>query len=81
MQFRNGNISWNIFFTRPVHDWEVKVVSALFECLYSQRVRLGGDVKNCSISSKRKLFKVKPYYHVLSTPISFHFSCKSIWKV
>jgi hypothetical protein len=27
MQLQNGNIHWNIIFTRPVHDWEVEVVS------------------------------------------------------
>ena len=42
MQFHNGNIHWNIFFTKLVHDWEVKVVSAFFELLYSQRVRQRG---------------------------------------
>jgi hypothetical protein len=30
MQFRNGNIYWNICFTRPVHDWEVEVVFDFF---------------------------------------------------
>jgi hypothetical protein len=29
---------------RPMHDWEVEVVSAFFE-LYSQRVRQGGEDK------------------------------------
>ena len=28
-----------------------------------------------------KLFEVKNYYHVFSTPISSHFPWKSIWKV
>jgi hypothetical protein len=35
MQFRNENLQWNIFFTRPVHDWEVNLVSSFFELLYS----------------------------------------------
>ena len=30
MQFQNGNIHWNIFFTRPVHDWEVTVSGLCF---------------------------------------------------
>jgi hypothetical protein len=70
MQFWNGNIHWNIFFTRPVHDWEVEVVSVFFELLYSQRVRQGGEDKICWIPSKRKSFEVKSYYQVLSTPVS-----------
>jgi hypothetical protein len=35
---------YNIFFARPVHDWEVEMVCVFFfffdEVLYSQRVRL-----------------------------------------
>jgi len=46
MQFRNGNIRWNIIFTRLVYDGEVKVVYGFFE-LYSQRVRHGGENKIC----------------------------------
>jgi hypothetical protein len=38
MQFWNGNIYWNIFFIRPVHDWEMEMVSSFSE-LFSQRVR------------------------------------------
>jgi hypothetical protein len=38
MQPQNGNIYWNIIFTRPVHDWEVEAVLGFFE-MYSQRVR------------------------------------------
>jgi hypothetical protein len=34
-----GNIHWNIFFTRPVHDWEVEGVFVFFELMYSQGVR------------------------------------------
>jgi hypothetical protein len=47
MQIRNGNIHWNIIFTRHVHDWEVEVVSSFFELLYSQRERHGGEDKIC----------------------------------
>jgi hypothetical protein len=39
MKFRDGNINWNVIFTRPVHDWEVDVVFSFFEMLYSLRVR------------------------------------------
>jgi len=76
MQFHNGNIHWNIIFTRPVHDWEVEVVSRFFE-LYS-RVRHGGDDAICWIPSERKLFEVKPYYQVLSNSAIFTFPWKSI---
>jgi len=45
MQIQNGNILWNILFTRLVHDWEVEVVSRFFELLYSLKVRYEGEVK------------------------------------
>ena len=35
----------NIFFTRPVHDWEVEVVSAFFKLLYSQSIWQGSEIK------------------------------------
>jgi hypothetical protein len=47
MQAHNGSIHWNGLFTRPVHDWEVDLVSRFFELLYSQRVRHGGEDKIC----------------------------------
>jgi hypothetical protein len=46
MQFQNRYFYWNIFFTRPVHDWEVEVVSYFFELLYSQGVRQGVEYRN-----------------------------------
>lgn len=72
MQFQNRNIHLNIFFTKYVHDWKVEVVSDFFE-LYSQRVRQGVEDKICWILSKRKLFDVDNYYHLLSILVSFHF--------
>jgi hypothetical protein len=48
MQRQNGNILWNILFTRPVHDWEVEVVSRFFE-MCSLKVRCEGDDKICWI--------------------------------
>jgi hypothetical protein len=59
MQIQNGNIHWNILFTGPMHDWEVKVVSRFFEFLYSQKVRYGGGDTICLIPSKRKSFDLK----------------------
>jgi hypothetical protein len=73
MQSQNGNIDWNIFFTRPVHDWEVEAVSDFFKLLYSQTVRYGGEDKICWIRFKRKSFEVKSYYQVLSSPASSPF--------
>jgi hypothetical protein len=73
MQLQNGNIHWNIIFTKPVHDWEVEVVSGFFEFLYSQRVRHGGEDTICWIPSKKKTFEVKSYYQVLSNNVRSNF--------
>jgi hypothetical protein len=81
MQRQNGNILWNILFTRPVHDWEVEVVSRFFEMLYSLKLRYEGEDKICRIPSRRKSFEVKSYYNVSSIPIHSSFPSKSIWKV
>jgi hypothetical protein len=54
------------------------VVSAFFELSYSQKVRQGDKDKICWYPSKRKLFEVKSYYHMLSTPVSSHFPWKGI---
>jgi hypothetical protein len=81
MQRQNSNILWDILFTRPVHDWEVEVVSRFFEVLYSLKVRYEGEDKICWIPSKRKSFEVKSYYNVSFVPIHSSFPWKSIWKV
>jgi hypothetical protein len=31
MQFFNGNLQWNISFSRPMHDWEVDMVTSFFQ--------------------------------------------------
>jgi hypothetical protein len=53
MQSFTGNIQWNISFTRPMHDWEVDLVTSFFDLLYSIRLRQGGEDKMCWISSKK----------------------------
>jgi hypothetical protein len=58
----NGSIQWNIFFTRPVHDWEVDLVSSFLRMLYSLRVRQGDADKICWIPSKGNKFEVRSYY-------------------
>jgi hypothetical protein len=81
MQFREGNIHWNVIFTRPVQDWEVEVVLSFFEMLYSFKVRQG-DVDRIGWSpSKRSKFEVKSFYQVLTSPNGSPFPWKSIWRV
>jgi hypothetical protein len=40
----NGNIHWNVLFTRQLQDWEMEMVLSFFEWLYSTSIRQGeGD--------------------------------------
>jgi hypothetical protein len=41
LQFREGKIHWNVIFTKPVQDWEMKVILSFFKSLYSFRLRQG----------------------------------------
>jgi len=43
MQFSNGGIQWNVSFIRSVIDWEVDLVIAFFDLLYSLMLRQGGE--------------------------------------
>jgi hypothetical protein len=45
----NGNLQWDILFTRQVLDWEVDLVTSFFDLLYSIRLRHGGGDKICWI--------------------------------
>jgi hypothetical protein len=80
MLLRNGNIQWNMFFTRPLPYWEVDLVSSFFE-MYSLKVRQGDVDKICWIPSKKSKFKVRSYYHVLTIPTGFPFPWRGIWRV
>jgi hypothetical protein len=45
LQFREGNMHWNVTFTKPIQDWEVEVVLSFFERLYSFRLRQGDEIE------------------------------------
>jgi hypothetical protein len=53
VQFSNGNLQWNIYFSKSVHEWEVDLVSLFFDLLYFIRLRRGGKDKICCIPSNR----------------------------
>jgi hypothetical protein len=55
----NGVIQWNVYFVRSAQDWEVVLVLAFFEELYSFRRRQGSDDYIRWIPSKRKKFEVR----------------------
>jgi hypothetical protein len=83
MQLSNGSIQWNVLLLRAVQDWEVEVATAFFGKLYAFRRRMGGT--DCMLwnPSKRNIFEVKSFFHMLSfsgTETS-SFPWKSVWKV
>jgi hypothetical protein len=57
MQFINGNLQWNISFTRPVHNWEVDLVTSFFELLYSIRLRQAVRIKYVGSPPKGRSLK------------------------
>jgi hypothetical protein len=73
MQLLNRNLQWNISFTKPMHDWEVDLVSSFFELLNYIRLRQGSEDKICWIPSKRQKFEVMSFYNVLLIPTSSPF--------
>jgi len=57
----NGNINWNVLFTRQLQDWEMEMVLSFFERLYSTSIRQGeGDKLVCHIM---KCFVGKKAHH------------------
>jgi hypothetical protein len=52
VQFCNGNLQWNVSFTKPMNDWEVDLVTPFFDLLYSLKLRQGSEDKICWIPSK-----------------------------
>jgi hypothetical protein len=80
LQFSNGN-SVEFIFYQTCADWEVELVTAFFNVLYSLRVRQGGEDSIWWIPSKRRKFEVRSFYQALSTLASSSFPWKSIWRV
>jgi hypothetical protein len=64
-----------------MHDWEMDLVTLLFDLLHSIRLRQGGEDKICWIPSKRQTFEVRYFYHALFSLASSSFSWKNMWKV
>jgi hypothetical protein len=58
MQFQMEGFNGILFFTRPVQDWEVDLVSSFFKMLYSLKVRQEEVDRICRIPSKRHKFGV-----------------------
>jgi hypothetical protein len=66
MRVSNGNLHWNLSFIRSVQDWEVDLVIAFYDLLYSLILRQGGEDRIWWIPSKRRKFKIRSFYQELS---------------
>jgi hypothetical protein len=75
MLVHNGEVDWDMNLIRLVHDWEVDVVSSLFNALYSVRLGQGNENKLCWSPSKTRSFEVKTFYKVLLPIVDFSFPC------
>jgi hypothetical protein len=56
---QNGNIHWNVLFTRQFQDWEMEMVLSFFERLYSTSIRQGEGDKLVWNLSTRGFFEVR----------------------
>jgi hypothetical protein len=70
----------DITFIRPRHDWEVEMVFAFFNLLYSLRISQGSEDRICWTPFKKKTFEVRSIYHALSPPAGSSSPWKSIWR-
>jgi len=75
----NGNIHWNVLFTRQLQDWEMEMVLSFFERLYSTPIRQGEGDKLVWNLSTRSYFEVRSYYEALSRKDGPSFPWKNIW--
>ena len=71
---------WNVIFTKEVHDWEVDVVTTLFQKLQSVAIQREIQDKLRWILSKKRTFKVKDFFKALSRAEGRGFPWKSVWR-
>jgi hypothetical protein len=64
-----------------VHNWEVELVTAFFNVLYTLKARQDSEDSIWWIPSKRQKFEVRSFYQMLSTSSSSSFPWKIIWRV
>jgi hypothetical protein len=79
MLVNNKEVDWDMNFIRLVHDWDVDVISSLFNALYSIRLGQGNENKLCWSPSKRRTFDIKAFYIVILPIVDFSFPWKNIW--
>jgi hypothetical protein len=80
VDFLSGAPQWNVIFSREIHDWELDVVTALFQKLQSVAIQRGIQDKLWWIPSKKGTFKVKDFFRALSRMEGRGFPWKSVWR-
>jgi hypothetical protein len=78
--WRNGVVEWNVIFIRSIQDWEMDIISTLFEMLYSCKISQGNADRLYWSPSKKGVFEVKSFYKILSNTATEMFPWKSIWR-
>jgi hypothetical protein len=68
----SGSRQWNISFVRSLNDWEVDDLASLYTLLYSSNLGGGAD-KIWWVSNRKGKFKVRSFYIILTSSISFPF--------
>jgi hypothetical protein len=59
VEFLGGTPQWNVIFNREVHDWDVDVVTALFQKLQSISIQRGVKVNCGGFLLKKDLLRSK----------------------
>ena len=80
VELLGGAPQWNVIFSREIHDWEVDVVTALFQKLQSIAIQRKNQDKLWWIPSKKGTFKVKDFFKTLSRAEGRGFPWKSVWR-
>ena len=80
LQILGTSHHWDVVFSRQAQDWELEIVSAFMELLYSCPIRRGSLDEMCWRLSSQKAFTVRSYYSCLLQPSGSFFPWKSVWK-
>lgn len=62
MNWNNGSMHWNITFARAFHDWEINMLTAFIETIYSAKIRRDVNRQICWRPIKSGIFEVKSFY-------------------
>jgi hypothetical protein len=76
-----GVAHWNVLFTRYAQDWEVEMVIAFYEQLYSIRIRHGEVDRVVWNLSKKRNFEGKTFYKALVCHEAVNFPWNGVWRV